>query len=93
MRIARCEVHGLHGQRERCYVCDRPCDQVEMIPPEIAAKIRALCEYETSDDSGPSGTYGFGAEPVNLALDVLALLNDDGLSIEGMIVTDKVKVS
>jgi hypothetical protein len=30
--VARCPVHGLHGRRARCFVCDEPVEQVAMIP-------------------------------------------------------------
>lgn len=32
--IARCPIHGLHGERERCYVCDLPCEQVRLVSAE-----------------------------------------------------------
>lgn len=30
--IARCPVHGLHGERDSCHVCGGPVEQVEMVP-------------------------------------------------------------
>jgi len=30
--IARCPNHGLHGQRDKCYVCGGPVEQVAMVP-------------------------------------------------------------
>lgn len=29
-KIARCAEHGLHGQRDDCFVCRGPVEQVEM---------------------------------------------------------------
>jgi hypothetical protein len=29
--IARCPVHGLHGEREECFVCGGPVEQVPMV--------------------------------------------------------------
>lgn len=29
--VARCPVHGLHGKRESCFVCDATVEQVPMI--------------------------------------------------------------
>lgn len=28
--IARCPEHGLHGSRDRCYVCGGPVEQIPM---------------------------------------------------------------
>lgn len=30
--IARCPEHGIHGQREKCYVCEGPVEQVRVVP-------------------------------------------------------------
>jgi hypothetical protein len=30
--IARCPTHGLHGERDACYVCGGPVEQVVMVP-------------------------------------------------------------
>ena len=30
--IARCPVHGLHGERQECFVCGGPVEQVPMRP-------------------------------------------------------------
>lgn len=30
--IARCPEHGLHGEREDCFVCGGPVEQVAMVP-------------------------------------------------------------
>ena len=34
--IACCPEHGLHGQRDRCFECGRPVEQVPMVPAEEA---------------------------------------------------------
>lgn len=34
--IARCPEHGLHGQRDECFVCGGPVDQVPMIESKPA---------------------------------------------------------
>lgn len=34
VHIARCAIHGLHGQRTECFVCGGPVDQVPMVPVE-----------------------------------------------------------
>ncbi len=34
VRIARCPVHGLHGERDACFVCGGPVEQVAMLPLE-----------------------------------------------------------
>lgn len=30
-RVARCAEHGLHGCRDRCFVCGGPVEQVDMV--------------------------------------------------------------
>ncbi len=33
--IARCPEHGLHGERQECFVCGGPVEQVLMAPAEV----------------------------------------------------------
>lgn len=41
--IAYCPEHGLHGERDECFVCHRLVEQVQMVPVHTAAKAwRAL---------------------------------------------------
>jgi hypothetical protein len=42
VKIAECPDHGLHGERERCFICSAPCRQVEMIPTDVVPKLTAL---------------------------------------------------
>lgn len=35
MLIARCPEHGLHGQRETCFECGAPVEQVAMVAAAI----------------------------------------------------------
>jgi hypothetical protein len=32
VKIARCPIHGLHGERTECFVCGGPVEQVPMVP-------------------------------------------------------------
>lgn len=32
--VARCAIHGLHGERTECYVCGGPVEQVPMVELE-----------------------------------------------------------
>lgn len=54
VNIAHCPEHGLHGSRERCFVCDQPVEQVPMVPASrldavrIAA-VRAYCERQVAE--------------------------------------------
>lgn len=41
VEIAYCTAHGLHGARERCYVCSEP---VEHIPMMLVSEHQALRE-------------------------------------------------
>jgi hypothetical protein len=41
VEIARCPVHGLHGEREECFVCGATVEKVRMVP-ETAIAI--VCE-------------------------------------------------
>jgi hypothetical protein len=34
VKIARCPEHGLHGERDTCFVCGGPVEQVDVIPAE-----------------------------------------------------------
>lgn len=34
VEIARCPIHGLHGERTECFVCGGPVEQVPMVPAE-----------------------------------------------------------
>jgi hypothetical protein len=38
--IARCPVHGRHGQRTECFVCRGPVEQVPMVSVSIAPVMR-----------------------------------------------------
>jgi hypothetical protein len=35
--IARCPEHGLHGERDACFVCGGPVEQVAMVDAAVAA--------------------------------------------------------
>lgn len=35
IEIARCPEHGLHGERQACFVCGGPVEQVRMYPAEM----------------------------------------------------------
>lgn len=65
--IARCPEHGLHGEREECFVCGGPVEQVEMVevrslPADntdaLLAEARALADEW---QSRPSKTRVFAA--------------------------------
>lgn len=32
VNIARCPKHGLHGERDECFVCSQPVERVAMVP-------------------------------------------------------------
>jgi hypothetical protein len=40
--IARCPEHGLHGERDSCFVCDGPVEQVPMVPINLLRSDRFL---------------------------------------------------
>lgn len=44
--IAYCPEHGLHGERERCFVCDGPVVRVPVVP---------LSDYGNSTGGGERG--------------------------------------
>jgi hypothetical protein len=53
--IAYCPTHGLHGERGRCFVCDKPCAQVTMIPldPMLDMIERLMSPlFEVREDAG-----------------------------------------
>lgn len=37
VEIARCPEHGLHGQRDECFICEGPVEQVRMVPLAAAS--------------------------------------------------------
>lgn len=41
--IARCPVHGLHGERHECFVCGGDVEQVPMVPVVIARGEPCAC--------------------------------------------------
>lgn len=41
VQIARCPVHGLHGERTECFVCGGEVEQVAMVPAGAIANDRA----------------------------------------------------
>lgn len=57
--IARCPEHGLHGEREECFVCGGPVEQVEMV------EVRSLPADNTdallAEARAPSKTRVFAA--------------------------------
>lgn len=66
VQFACCPVHGLHGQRNECFVCGGEVEQVEMVPREhLDAFVNA--PYEE-------------AEQLRREVDRLRLLVQDGYS-------------
>ncbi len=52
IKVARCPRHGIHGQRDRCFVCDGPVEQVELVPDRwyeraLVAEERLAAAIET----------------------------------------------
>lgn len=44
--IAWCDEHGLHGARDRCFECDEPVEQIQMLPTdEIVAAAGKLYRH------------------------------------------------
>jgi hypothetical protein len=70
--IAYCPTHGLHGERGRCFVCDKPCAQVTMIPLDpMLDLVSALADaLETREDA---------QDPLHDAADEALLAEADGL--------------
>lgn len=50
VNIARCPVHGMHGEREECFVCGVPVEQVPMVPCDDAAIERAARAERERDE-------------------------------------------
>jgi NTP pyrophosphatase (non-canonical NTP hydrolase) len=66
--IARCPEHGLHGERDECFVCGGPVEKVPMVeavqPPQlpdvhVEAGARILAEIESGEGAQP-GFAAFG---------------------------------
>jgi len=38
VHIARCPVHGLHGERSECFVCGGPVEQVAVMPVGVSRR-------------------------------------------------------
>lgn len=54
--IARCPEHGLHGQRDTCFECGGPVEQVAMVPAATTSDPRPL----GGDIAGPGGPHDRG---------------------------------
>lgn len=55
--IARCPEHGLHGERDECFVCGGPVEQVAMQPLDTSSDPRAA----GGTIAGPGGPFDAGA--------------------------------
>lgn len=40
--IAKCSIHGLHGDRSECFVCGGPVEQVAMVPAQSCESLERL---------------------------------------------------
>lgn len=57
--IARCPQHGLHGERDSCFVCGGPVEQVLMAPvPQHDADPRELPAVAAAGPGGPCDRDG-----------------------------------
>lgn len=78
VRIAYCPYHGLHGARERCFECDLPAEQIEVVAKEKYDYLTAIAtRYERAlkdiaDGKVPGVTFaepdlisGFAAEALS----------------------------
>lgn len=52
--IAYCPEHGLHGERDHCFACGKPVQQIRMIPADDAQAAVAKLE-EAADESTAYG--------------------------------------
>lgn len=43
VHIARCAIHGLHGERTECAVCGGPVEQVAMVPATVLVGEPCAC--------------------------------------------------
>lgn len=50
VRIARCPVHGLHGEREECFACRGPVEQERMVSVEDVVTIVSRMRVRDFDD-------------------------------------------
>jgi hypothetical protein len=82
VKIARCEIHGLHGERERCYVCDRPCEQVEMVEASEVERLQTVVDEINQLRSNVIATQN--ASWSNMMYPLVAIL--DGADID--LITD-----
>lgn len=81
--IARCPDHGLHGQRDECFDCNQPVDQIPYVPlaplVELLVGIKGKAELAVKDFEGvaePGALYASGiadgaAETCRALLDLL----------------------
>lgn len=82
VNIASCPVHGLHGQREECFVCGGPVEQVPMVPAAAVAPLLTALEYLADPQSWggdpldqQAWLYGHDT-PYELAVTALARVPD-----------------
>lgn len=72
--IAECPEHGLHGQREECFVCGKPVRQVRMVLASEAERLAAALEASLK----PEPDEGEGLGGVGLSADAVAEEGTDG---------------
>lgn len=51
--IARCAKHGLHGERQVCFVCGGPVEQVAMVLAAEAQRLRVALQQISSRSTDP----------------------------------------
>jgi hypothetical protein len=44
VEIARCSEHGLHGERQECFVCGGPVEQIQMVPKADLEDLITFCK-------------------------------------------------
>lgn len=66
--VAHCDVHGTHGVRDRCFICEKPVRQIPMMPVSEHEKaleraqgyLRRFVEaWDDHDDNDLFTTYRF----------------------------------
>ena len=65
VNIARCEEHGLHGERDECFVCGGGVEQVPMVPlNDLMARVADLqgdAKREFDDEGSLADSGKFSA--------------------------------
>lgn len=80
VNIARCPVHGLHGERSECFVCNGPVEQAPMVSIDVLRRLLAAVENtQGSTVMGDEAELRYGGDEYD---ELTAAVSAAGLVLE-----------